>query len=645
MTGRFMVALGFLLGIAPAVYADSIGQKIIEAQRTNAGMSVEVSIGLPDGGDQRAATLTAEMQSADACFAIFRGAAGWSGFCELMDKGSLRNLTMAGTMAEQEEGLFAGILTTQSGFSLGLRLMLDINGSVIAIAAQRSTEPPGAVVFEGNVADAAPEPALRAATTYTLRRGGVDSTFVIRPNADGTALSATMRLSLQGSDNSLDLNGGWGRLSETAFKDGPRLLTGILQKDAQRSDIYVGVMTAVDTGLGFWVSFRDLPEGPAIGVQMPGRDVPLPQTKATWEIVYGTEALQPRREVDLTTEPWRVATEEIANLGAHFNVSFARKQTGYSGTITGFFPASPDVYCPSTTAYLRICERLTKDGPLDMTFILDERRSPAAFGWSGQVRPVADSGFNVGPWAMDVYEGSSIGDWGGEDPDAVYLRIRATDAPGAEPVAWLKLVKGTSPLSDTTQSNRIAPYPADVPRQTRTTETDRDLVAQQVCTSQFQIAYATAKQMDASQFVATAVFQNRTTVITNAMYQAALVQLYTESIADIADLQAANAPNLLEYCTVVTRTINGWKMGEITRFPLPTDAALGTAPVDANTSKPEACSRVYAGYSALPTISDQNAARILLQRDPRLGTWQFPDDVAGCSMVLQIFSENGVSGF
>lgn len=645
MTGRFMVALGFLLGIAPAVYADSIGQNVIEAQRTNAGMRVEVSIGLPDGGDQRAATLTAEMQSADACFAIFRGAAGWTDLCELMDKGSLRNLTMTGNMAEQEEGLFAGILTTQSGFSFGLRLMLDTSGSVIAIAAQRNTEPPGAVVFEGNVEEAAPEPALRAATTYTLRRGGADSTFVIRPNAGGTTLSATMRLSLQGSDNSLDLNEGWGRLSETAIKDGPRLLTGILQKDAQRSDIYSGLMTAVDTGLGFWVSFRDLPEGPAIGVQMPGRNVPLPQTQATWEIVYGTDALQPRREVDLTTEPWRVATEEIANLGAHFNVSFARKQTGYSGTITGFFPLNPDAYCPSTTAYLRICERLQKDGPLDMTFTLDERRSPAAFGWSGQVRPVADSGFNVGPWAMDVYEGSSIGDWGDEDPDAIYLRIRATDAPGAEPVAWLKLIKGTSPLSDTTQSNRIAPYPADVPRQTRTTETDRDLVAQQVCTSQFQVAYATAKQMDASQFVATAVIQNRTTVITNAMYQAALDQLYAESIADIADLQAADAPNLLEYCTVVTRMINGWKMGEITGFPLPVGAALGTPPVDANTSRTEPCARVYAGYSALPTISDQNAARILLQRDPRLGNWQFPDDVAGCSMVLQIFSDNGVSGF
>ena len=123
--------------------------------------------------------------------------------------------------------------------------------------------------------------------------------------------------------------------------------------------------------------------------------------------------------------------------------------TGYRATAVLWFRAETDEvsgFCPDTDALRRICERIYKDGPLEMRMSLDKPAPHGTAGWHGTV---SSTGWPAGTFEVDLYRGSAIADWGDEEPGAFYLRFRSPGVlPGGEEVGWLKIEPmGRAPVS------------------------------------------------------------------------------------------------------------------------------------------------------------------------------------------------------
>lgn len=147
-------------------------------------------------------------------------------------------------------------------------------------------------------------------------------------------------------------------------------------------------------------------------------------------------------QVNLTAFDWRIPQERLPELGLDMELAFATMPGGYRATGIAWFRAEGEQitgYCPQSRAMDALCERVQKDGPLSFELTLDEAAPNAAFGYLGTFF-APDWGQGGRAFAADVFQGSSIPDWGDEIASVLYLRLRHPDAqPGAEAVAWLPL--------------------------------------------------------------------------------------------------------------------------------------------------------------------------------------------------------------
>ena len=691
---------------APALAQHAFDESGIDLSKSGEGTRVELNVMAPNAAGERRATMTVSMNDADGCFRLFDAGResvpnAFRRLCETMDKTGRGRIEMRGTLREAQSvgrtlsELLEGTLTqVPDGVDITIRMSIDGNGRANGLAAWTGDGPVTAWTFTGGLngdADTGvPEESPGGGTAYTLRRNGADSVVTIRPVENNTALRTTMTLELQDQGASITESAGWSRLSEAADKDGDRRLSGRLERRADLGfGLFAGKLVAEDTGASYDVTFRDLPGGKAaIGVRT-FEDTPFAADQAPWEIVYGTETLQPRREFDLLAHDWRVPQEEIDGHGASMEVAFKRGWLGYEGRIAMWFGEDATGYCPDTAAYRQLCERIQKDGPLALAFSLDDRREPAAFGWSGTARVAEGQDFNVGPWSLDVFQGSSIGDWGDEEPDALYLRIRALQGqPGAEAVAWLKLVPldrpartigpdgqiegevSAGPATPPAPSTRLGPDPNNMPSFPGSDDLDPTLTAQSC--EHMEIAYREALKMDGSQFQRTATMQGRTAEVSPELWIETLEALWSETQPIVARLRAAGSRELQRYCIVVGRQINSWRAGNADEFPFPfppepnssqsaedggsdgrsgggssTESGRTEVAFDPNDPPNGAtyCEALQSVYSQIGSADEQNRARALLEADPRMGSWRLPTTEQACATAASIFSERGVTGF
>ncbi|MAS13513.1 MAG: hypothetical protein CMH69_09430 [Nitratireductor sp.] len=152
---------------------------------------------------------------------------------------------------------------------------------------------------------------------------------------------------------------------------------------------------------------------------------------------------------NLPAENWRLPQEKLPTIGFDLEASFVADGTGYRATAVLWFRAETDEvsgFCPDTDALRRICERIYKDGPLEMRMSLDKPAPHGTAGWHGTV---SSTGWPAGTFEVDLYRGSAIADWGDEEPGAFYLRFRSPGVlPGGEEVGWLKIEPmGRAPVS------------------------------------------------------------------------------------------------------------------------------------------------------------------------------------------------------
>ena len=704
----FGALLAGLLGLSftpPAAAQHALEASGIEAIRQGGGTRVEIAVMAPGPSGEREATLEMTVSDASGCFELFeagRNAAtnAFQRLCESMDKSGRRRIEMRGTMAEPSDRvgqslnrLLAGSLEqVPSGATIDLRMLIGESGRVVGLGASVGGGPVDVWEFAGGLTgDGDTGEPQGPGTTYTLRREGLDSTFAITPREGNAALDATMTYEMAGVGGAIEASAGWLRLSDAADKDGPRRLTGRLERRAELgAGVFAGALASVDTGARYEVTFRDLPGGTAaIGVRS-GEDPPLAAARADWEIEYGTDTLQPRRDVDLLAHDWRVPQEAIDGHGASMEVSFARGWTGYRGRIVGWFGEDATGYCLDTLAYRQICERLRKDGPLALDLTLDERRESAAFGWSGEVRVADAQDFGYGPWGLDVFQGSSIADWGDEEPGALYMRIRTLERqPGAEGVAWLKLVpldrsartigpdgaiEGEVALAPPAPSARLGPDPENARRFPRSTPITPELTAS-ACRGMV-IAYETGRMTeDGSQFGKLDALRGAATpAVSREHWVGTLDRLWAETRPVVERFRAQGSEDEHHYCLLVGRQINHWRMGRIDEFPYPFPPSGGTpvsrgeggdpgagtnggggngggaggTPVAFDPDAPNGgthCEALQSVYSQIGSADEQNRARALLEADARMGSWRLPTTEAACATAAAIFAERSVPGF
>lgn len=281
---------------------------------------------------------------------------------------------------------------------------------------------------------------------------------------------------------------GWQRFCEIADKDGPFFLRGPLNS-IENDTAYAGTVTMSRNGQRYHLMVSDMRDDYALVAVRLASEPAFTASNVTENVIFDNRsagvALSSSSTPDLTSGIWRVPQEELPNFGMEMEVEFERKGDSYEAKAIAWYrgdTANISGYCYDSSAMAAICERVAKDGPLELHLDLPTRIDRVAFGLRGNA--VASSGWHDDPFAVDVYQGSSIGDWGDAEPNGLYIRLRRPDVnPGEEPLAYLKLVpvrRDRVTLEDLAErgtynrpaTNTSRAAPADQPIDPQTAQTD-----------------------------------------------------------------------------------------------------------------------------------------------------------------------------
>ncbi|KIT15951.1 hypothetical protein [Jannaschia aquimarina] len=435
------------------------------------GFAVRLDLGSVQANGHRRASMSFyyNYEPGRDCLANLRqtgNRSGWARLCEKADEDGLQELT--GILEPLGGGAaHTGVITTGDGFDfrivisqarqnfarVGLRLLEE--------SAFTTANAPENVILDGITpqplpAPAPPSPADISDAVIGYRLGAFTVAEVsLSPVSGGQRWEAKFKLDAKVDEYGYEsaasdcprtlslVDYAWGRQCEKATKDGLAFeMSGTLEPVSWRTDAFSGLVSSPDGGWTYHMLVVN-PTQRAFEVALTDKfDAGFTESYQLIEFDTMARPLGSGEPVGLAAlvGNWRVPQEDLADIG--FDLEMSLEQVG--GTMRGkaiaWFRAETDQisgFCPSTSAMLRICEKIQKGGPLEIDLNLDERARNASNGWRGVATPID---FDAGPYEVDFFEGSSIPDWGDQESDAHYLRFRTPGMPpGSEAVAWLKV--------------------------------------------------------------------------------------------------------------------------------------------------------------------------------------------------------------
>lgn len=558
----------------------------IKAYKAQGSSSATLEIGevRQDAGG-RAASMSIVAPSYADCSKMFEGRGMWDWICEKVAKDASGPQTFSGSFYDLKGPQVIGgqLRSPDGGFMFDTEVLLNSDKQVIGVTTVHPrTNERASMVFRDTVGDVQSITEGSEAVSATLSGNAITSKLSLGAvNYDG---NRTAQMTFKYIDKSQDCGNdvktgeGWFRLCEVAFKDRDQILEGTLEPFGDASNTYLGVMTSTTSGTTYNVLVSQAREGYAL-VTVKRSDDPITSMSNVETLIYDSSGtknidISTGEVIDLSANTWRVAHEDIPNMGAEIELEFQKIDStlsGFTGQMTAYFPPETDEYCPNTSAMLKICESLDKDGPLAFMFGVDKDNLVTGMRYSGVVSVRPGSGISWDAFSMDVFQGNAIADWGDEDPSTVYLRIVTLgQSPGVEAVAWLKLEPLGRSIHEIDSERKIAALepnlsvpPTPAPQgKTNAAGYEMDAATTKVCGADLDAVYNRAVSSE-----------SRSKGMTDEQWKNMINNTYLNAQLEISKYTDAKQFDLKSYCInqvgIMQSWIDGTKYVEINQSKNP----------------------------------------------------------------------------
>ena len=496
-------------------FATLSGTTLANAQTTEgykAGGTSSAGIFLEEADSlgKRQVSLAVRATDVVDCGATFSNEGFWARICEKVTKDGGGPQNFVGTLQPVKGNLvLEGIVARPNGdFEFMLGVLLRDDGSVLAVnTMRRDLSELSSVFFDGSRSDIEKTSAGSAPIIAELNGSGIEASIELSEVKYDGERDATLNITYKNGQcvPPLKETDGWLRICEIAMKDGPYSISGTLKPLANDRGAFAGLLSPGDGRRSFQVVVSQARDGYALVGLREKKEPVFRSANVLENIIFSGNVQSPQSgTIDLSANDWRVETESISTLGANIELTFQKlTDDSYTGNLSFWFPQDANAYCPSTSALLKICESADKDGPLPLTLGIDRIEQNIKFGFTGIATVPPGYGPKWGPFNFDLRQGSSIGDWGDEEADALYIRFTTNDvAPGAEPVGWLKIVPLDRSMQKIDGDRKLASLQSDPenPNKKSAITIDNRLSPQEdtACNKDLYHAYYRAKNMDGS---------------------------------------------------------------------------------------------------------------------------------------------------
>lgn len=588
---RKLHALAFALTLTLSAFmlsANTVHAQTVEGYKAGATSAAGVFLKEPDGQGNRQVSLSVKAIDPTDCANTFASDGFWDRICQKITKDSAGAQNFVGTLAPVKgNSVLEGRVSRPNGdFPFLLSVLLRGDGTVLAVnTMQLDGSELSSVLFTDSRADIETVTAQTSAIEAKLISPSVEASIELGEVNSNTERSTTLNFRYKGGDCSLAIGetASWIRLCETSAKDGPRSYKGNLKPLSTDSRAFVGVLKPDGDGRSFNVIVSQIRENYAV-VGLRESSLNFASSNMPENIIFdSTTELSSGGEVNLSANDWRVETESIAELGANIEINFQKiSEDAYTGNMSFWFPPNTNSYCPNTSAMLKICESVDKDGPLPMILGIDRLQQSVKFGFSGTASVPPGNGVRWDTFGFDIRQGSSIGDWGDEEADSLYIRFRTLEvSPGTEPVGWLKIVPLDRPRQKIDGNRKLvstnSPPPAPAAASNGPANIGKNYVleaeTEKACRTDLDKAYQRAKAIDGSHVR-----------MTKQDWDAMLDNFYETIQSDIDRFAQSGANNLKQHCQNAQGTIEAW-INNTNFAPQPTNPAQ-------TSEKPAECTRL-----------------------------------------------------